>query len=112
LSVLLARIGEAGMTALVECHDETDVQKALAAGAPVIGVNSRDLETLAVDLDVPRRLLPLLHPRALAVAESGIRTRADVEELSGCGADACLVGSVLLEAADPGAKLRELGGRT
>ena len=111
LSGLLARIGETGMVALVECHDEADVQKALTAGAPVIGVNSRDLETLAVDLDAPRRLLPLLHPRALAVAESGIRSREDVETLSGCGADACLIGGVLLESDDPGAKLRELGGR-
>ena len=112
LTALLAAIGDTGMTALVECHDESDVRKALTAGAPLIGVNSRDLESLDVDLEAPRRLLPLLSRRALAVAESGIRTRADVEDMSACGADACLIGSALLQADDPGALLRELGGRS
>ncbi len=110
LAGLLAAIGDAGMTALVECHDEHDVQKALTAGAPLIGVNSRDLESLDVDLDAPRRLLPLLRRRALAVAESGIRTRAEVEAMAACGADACLIGGALLQADDPAALLRELGG--
>jgi len=110
LAGLLATISDTGMTALVECHDEIDVQKSLTAGAPLIGVNSRDLENLDVDLEAPRRLLPLLSRRALAVAESGIRTRADVTDMSACGADACLIGSALLQADDPGALLRELGG--
>jgi indole-3-glycerol phosphate synthase len=112
LTELLARIDDAGMTALVECHDETDLAKALGAGAPVIGINSRDLETLEVDLDAPRRLLPALRGLAVAVAESGLRTRADVQEMGGFGADACLIGGALLRAEDPGARLRELGGRS
>ncbi len=110
LTNLLGVIGELGMTALVECHDETDVAKALTAGAPVIGVNSRDLETLDVDPDAHERLLPLLRGRALAVAESGLRSRADVERRAAQGADAFLIGGALLQADDPAALLRELGG--
>ncbi len=110
LTSLLAAIDDLGMTALVECHDESDVEKALTVGAPVIGVNSRDLESLDVDTSAHERLIPLLRGRALAVAESGLRTRADVESRLALGADAFLVGGALLKADDPAALLQELAG--
>ncbi|MDO9695079.1 MAG: indole-3-glycerol-phosphate synthase TrpC, partial [Candidatus Latescibacteria bacterium] len=110
LSDLLGRVRELGAEALVECHDERDVAAAQAAGAALVGVNSRDLETLAVDASAPRRLLPLAAAFALAVAESGIRARADVLDLAACGAQAFLVGGALLQADDPAAALRLLRG--
>ncbi len=110
LADLLGRVRELGAEALVECHDERDVAAARAAGAVLVGVNSRDLETLAVDADAPRRLLPSAASFALAVAESGIRARADVLDLAACGASAFLVGGALLQSPDPSATLRSLRG--
>lgn len=110
LADLLGRVRELGAEALVECHDERDVAAARAAGATLVGVNSRDLETLAVDASAPRRLLPQAAAFALAVAESGIRTRTDVLDLAACGASAFLVGGALLQAEDPAAQLRRLTG--
>ena len=107
---LLGRVRELGMEALVECHDEADVEQAVAAGARIIGVNNRDLATLATTLGTCERLLPLIPPGVLRVAESGIRRRAEVVELARRGADAFLVGGALLNSADPGRTLRELLG--
>ncbi len=110
LTNLLGAIGELGMTALVECHDETDVAAALTAGAPLIGVNCRNLETLEVDPAAHDRLLPLLRGRAVAVAESGLRSGADVAAAAARGADAVLIGGALLNADDPAALLRDMTG--
>ncbi len=110
LSDLLGCVRELGAEALVECHDERDVAAAHAAGAALVGVNSRDLETLAVDGDAPRRLLPQAAAFALAVAESGIRTRAEILDLAAYGARAFLVGGALLQAPDPATVLRRLTG--
>ena len=95
---------EAGLTALVEVHDEEELDRALAAGAKLIGVNNRNLKTFKVDLATTERLAEKLwasHPRAreekLLVAESGIHTRADVERLQRCGAKAILVGESLVK---------------
>ena len=105
---------EAGLAALVEVHDEAELDRALAAGAGLIGVNNRDLKTFKVDLATTERLAAKLyappatrHP-PLLVAESGIHTRADVVRLEKCGAGAILVGESLMRGSDIITKLREL----
>ncbi|MCM3877172.1 MAG: indole-3-glycerol phosphate synthase TrpC, partial [Thermoanaerobaculia bacterium] len=80
-----------GLAVLVEAHDETGIRRALAVGAEIVGVNARDLGTFAVDLPGMARLGALLPPSVVRVAESGIRTRADVETLSAAGYGAFLV---------------------
>jgi indole-3-glycerol phosphate synthase/phosphoribosylanthranilate isomerase len=99
-----------GLAALVEAHDEDEVRRAAAAGASVVGVNARDLATFAVDLPGMARLGALLPPGAVRVAESGIRTRADVEALEAAGYGAFLVGETLLRSSDPARTLRGLRG--
>ena len=108
---------ELGMDVLVEVHDEAELDRALAAGAELIGVNNRNLKTFKVDLATTERLAARLRAHASAVglpplliAESGIRTRADVERLAQCGARAMLVGESLMRHADIAAKARELLG--
>ncbi|MGD0259799.1 MAG: indole-3-glycerol phosphate synthase TrpC [Verrucomicrobiota bacterium] len=112
----------AGLAALIEVHDEAELDRALNAGAELIGVNNRDLTTFKVDLATTERLAARLRSSSrnrqhatcntppLLVAESGIHTRADVERLAKCGAQAMLVGESLMKAADIGAKARELLG--
>jgi indole-3-glycerol phosphate synthase len=95
------------MEALVETHGEAELTVALDAGADVIGVNHRDLDTMAIDLMLSSRARARA-PHALLVAESGIRTPADVAHMRGHGADAILVGEALMKAPSPGAALREL----
>jgi indole-3-glycerol phosphate synthase len=108
----------AGLAALVEVHDEAELDRALAAGAELLGVNNRNLKTFKVDLTTTENLAARLRSSALAtgyspllVAESGIHTRADVELLAKCGAQAILVGESLMRQADIGAKVRELLAR-
>ncbi|HST37414.1 MAG TPA: hypothetical protein VLK25_12395, partial [Allosphingosinicella sp.] len=96
-----------GMEALVEAHDEAQVRRAVALGAPLIGINNRDLRTLEVDLAVTERLAPLVPKDRLVIAESGIAGRADVERLAS-HADAFLVGSALMRADDPAEAARAL----
>ena len=98
------------MDALVETRSEEEVARAVAAGADIVGVNSRDLETLSVDIAVAERLLGRIPDGVVRVAESGVATRADVERLAAAGADAFLVGTALMRAADPAEKLMELKG--
>jgi len=99
---------EAGLAVLVEVHDERELERALAVGATLVGVNNRDLKTFKVDLAVSERLAAKLVGRALLVAESGIHTRGEVERLERCGAQAILVGESLMREQDMGAKVREL----
>ncbi len=99
-----------GLEPLVEIRDEWELDDAVAAGARVIGVNNRDLETLAIDDGVSARLLPRIPREAIAVYESGVASRADVERAAAMGADAVLVGSWLSAAADPSAAVRTLAG--
>jgi indole-3-glycerol phosphate synthase/phosphoribosylanthranilate isomerase len=110
----LARLHAAARTrslaVLVEAHDDAEIRRALAAGAEIVGVNARDLETFAVDLPGMASLGALLPASVIRVAESGIRTRADVEALAAAGYGAFLVGETLLRAADPSHVLRELRG--
>ena len=110
LAALLARTRALGMDALVETRSEEEIARAVAAGADIIGVNSRDLETLSVDIAVAERLLGRIPDGVVRVAESGVATRADVERLAAAGADAFLVGTALMRAADPAEKLMELKG--
>ncbi|MHB1308228.1 MAG: indole-3-glycerol phosphate synthase TrpC [Limisphaerales bacterium] len=105
----------AGLTALVEVHDEEELDRVLAIGAPLIGVNNRNLKTFTVDLATTERLAERMGrhpggPDTLLVAESGIHTRADVERLARCGAGAILVGESLMRHPDLAAKTRELLG--
>jgi len=97
-----------GMDALVEIHNETELQKALDAGATIIGANNRDLRTFEVSLDVSLRIAPLLPKNILAVAESGIRTPDDIRRLADAGYHGFLVGEPLMRSPSPGAALAEL----
>ena len=121
----------AGLAVLVEVHDEAELQRALAIGAELIGVNNRDLKTFKVDLGTTERLAVILNRSTgvspvpslksedrdredacptLLVAESGIHTRADVERLAKCGAKAILVGESLVKGGDIRAKIKDLLG--
>lgn len=105
---------EAGLTVLVEVHDESELDRALAAGAILLGVNNRDLKTFKVDLGTTERLAGRLRacpaaPRPrLLVAESGIHSRTDVQRLKASGVQAILVGESLMRHSDLAAKVREL----
>jgi indole-3-glycerol phosphate synthase len=99
-----------GMAALVEVHDAAEMAAAAESGARIVGVNNRDLRTFTVDLGLTERLAALRPPGTLLVAESGIRTPADVRRLAACGADCLLVGESLVTAPDPGAQLLALLG--
>lgn len=110
LAELLGLVHELGMNALVETHNEDEVKAAVAAKASIIGVNNRDLDTMEISLDTTRRLARAVPGDVILVAESGIRSRSDIDDLSACGATAFLVGGSLLSAQDPGARLRELAG--
>ena len=101
---------ELGLSALVEAHDEAEIRMALAAGGRIIGVNNRNLKDFSVDTGRSGRLRELVPPEVLFVAESGIRSAADAEEMRRMGADAVLVGEALMRAEDKKAKLTELRG--
>lgn len=101
LSELLSLARETGLTPLVEVHDEAEAQRALAAGAQVIGVNARNLRTLEVDRDTFARVAPSLPESVVRIAESGIRGPQDVTEYVKHGADAVLVGEALVTGAHP-----------
>jgi indole-3-glycerol phosphate synthase len=101
LGALLDRVESLGMTALVEVHTEEEADRALEAGASLIGVNARDLRTLEVDRSVIGRIIPGLPNDVLRVAESGVRGPGDLLTYAGWGADAVLVGEGLVTALDP-----------
>jgi indole-3-glycerol phosphate synthase len=110
LAALLERTRDLGMTALVELHREEEL--ALLEGLPVavVGVNHRDLDTLALDRDLSARLAPHLPPGTVRVAESGLETGADLRRMGDLGYDAVLVGSAFMSKPDPGAALADLLG--
>jgi indole-3-glycerol phosphate synthase len=108
LKALIALAGAIGLSTLVEAHDDREVAAALAAGARVIGVNHRDLDTLRIDLALSARARQVAGPDAVLVAESGIKTRDDVRRMRDHGADAILVGESLMKSPSPGAALAEL----
>ncbi len=98
-----------GMAALTEVHTEGEMEAAVASGAEFVGINSRDLGTFATDLGVVERLAPMA-PAAFLVAESGLRTPADVARVRAAGARAVLVGETFMRAPDIGAAVTELLG--
>ncbi|MCW5774410.1 MAG: indole-3-glycerol phosphate synthase TrpC [Rhodospirillaceae bacterium] len=104
----LAQAAGEGLHALVEVHDEDELRIAIDAGADIVGINNRNLTDLSVDLETFERLAPLLPSGVFAVAESGVETRADAVRMRRAGAHAILVGTALMRAPDPAAKLREL----
>ena len=95
---------------LVEVRDEDELERALAGGATMVGVNNRNLESLEIDPATCDRIVPLIPPGHVAIAESGVRARADVERYAAVGADAVLVGSVLSASGDVTAAARDLTG--
>lgn len=99
-----------GLELLVEVRDEEELARALDAGATLIGVNNRDLETLVIDPATCDRIIPLIPAACLAIAESGVNSRADVERYARAGADAVLVGSSLSASGDPASSTRALTG--
>ncbi|MGH8794369.1 MAG: indole-3-glycerol phosphate synthase TrpC, partial [Stackebrandtia sp.] len=105
---LRERIESLGMTALVEVHDEDEADRALAAGARVIGINARDLKTLKVDRSVFERVAPGLPNGVLKIAESGVRDARDLLRYASAGADAVLVGEGLVTDKSPRAAVADL----
>lgn len=97
--VELAR--ELGMDSLVEVHDEGDLEKALEAGAEVVGINNRDLRTLSVDISTTERIFPLIPEDRVVVSESGFQDPESVRSIEEMGVDAVLVGEYLMRAPDP-----------
>src|SRR4030081_1895559 len=108
---LLAYAQELGIDALVEAHDADELQRAMQLDSPVIGINARDLTTFAIDRRIQLQLVARAPRDRIVIAESGVHTRAQGAAAELAGADAILVGSALMQAADPQAKLRELLSR-
>ncbi len=108
LKELLSLSHALGMQCLVEVHNENELKRALACDAKIIGINNRNLDTMAVDLNVTRRLRPLIPPDRLVVSESGIKGRGDIQKLREWGVNAVLVGEALVTAGDVAAKIKEL----
>jgi indole-3-glycerol phosphate synthase len=108
LDALLDRVESLGMTALVEVHTEEEADRALEAGAKVIGVNARNLHTLEVDRTIFGRIAPGLPNDVLRIAESGVRGPADLLTYAGWGADAVLTGESLVTSGDAQAAVRSL----
>lgn len=105
---LAAEAHALGLEVLAEVRDQRELDGAIRSGAALIGVNNRDLESLAIDAETGARLLPLVPSGVVAVAESGVTGVGDVERMAAAGADAVLVGSSVSAAADPAAAVRAL----
>lgn len=99
-----------GMDALVEAHDEAEVQMALRSGARIIGVNNRDLKTFIVDVNNSTRYRQLVPPSVLFVSESGIRSRCDIQVLEANGTNAVLIGETFMRSSDKKTMLAQLKG--
>ena len=102
---LAAEAADLELAVLAEVHDRRELDRVLGAGAAVVGVNNRNLRTLAVDLEASRTLIEAIPEGVVAVAESGLRSAADLQALRGVGYDAFLMGESLMSRSDPGAAL-------
>jgi indole-3-glycerol phosphate synthase len=107
---LLSVAEESGLHALVEVHNEAELDRALLAGANLIGINNRNLQTFEVTQKTTERLSKLIPSSCVRVAESGIASRDEVKRLAACGVDAVLVGSHLMRQRDPGEAVAKLTG--
>lgn len=107
---LYEEAGALDLDTLVEVHDAEELERALQAGAEVVGINNRDLDEMTVDIETTYELMPDVPAGKTVVAESGISGREELEELDRVGVDAVLIGGSLMSAADPEAKVRELTG--
>jgi indole-3-glycerol phosphate synthase len=110
LRALAAAARGLGLATLIEVHQESELEPGLAAMPVALGVNSRDLTTFETDMAVAERLLPRVPPAVIAVGESGIESRQDVERLAAAGADLVLVGTSIAKSTDPGAAVGALAG--
>lgn len=110
LCALLELAHELGMAALVEVHDETELERAVRSGARCIGINNRDLGSFVTSLEVSERLAARVPRDRILVAESGIEGAQDIERLERAGIHCFLIGESLMRSADPGRKLAELLG--
>ena len=108
LAGLLAEARGLGLDALVETHSEEEIKRAVAVGADIIGVNCRDLSNFTVDVSISERLLKAIPDGIVKVAESGIKTNADIARLRAAGANAFLIGTALMKSADPKKALLDL----
>jgi indole-3-glycerol phosphate synthase len=100
LQTLLELAAELELSAIVEVHDENQVESAIDAGAKIIGINNRDLRTFITSLEVSERLRPLIPAGPIVISESGIQRRQDIERLAAAGVDAVLVGEALMRSTD------------
>jgi indole-3-glycerol phosphate synthase len=112
LATMLREAAALRLGALVEVHDRAELERALAAGAAVVGINNRNLQTMRVDTETTYALAALVPPGTVVVSESGQRTRADLERLAAAGVDAVLIGEAIMRAESVEAKVRELLGTT
>jgi indole-3-glycerol phosphate synthase len=110
IATFIGLLDELGCDALVEVHNEDELQRAVGGGARLIGVNNRDLRTFKVDLSTSENLAKRIPSGAIKVAESGIGSHADVQRLKSAGFDAFLVGESLLRQNDRAAAVRRLRG--
>lgn len=110
LSEYLGIAHSLGLSALVEAHNEAEIETAVKIGARIIGVNNRDLKTFNVDVNNAAHLRSLVPPDRIFVSESGVKTAEDVENIRKYGANAVLIGETLMRASDKKAKLDELRG--
>ncbi len=111
LKTLLKLTHSLSMVALVEVHDEADLEAALDSGAAIIGINNRDLTTLKIDIETTMRLRPLIPEGKIIVSESGISSPGEITRMIGVGVSAFLIGTSLIKESDISTKLKELMGR-
>lgn len=105
---MMALAAQLGMSALVEVHDESEVEAAVAAGAAIVGINNRDLHSFHVDVETTSRLRPLVPPGTVVVSESGISGPAEIASVRGCGVDAVLIGEALVCSGDPAGLIQSM----
>ncbi|NQU38450.1 MAG: indole-3-glycerol phosphate synthase TrpC [Lentisphaerae bacterium] len=110
MRLLFEAAGEWGLEVLVEAHNADELERALRLEAAIVGVNSRNLKTLTTDLAVAHALSSLIPKERLSIAESGIKSRDDIESLTAKGYDGFLIGESIVRHEDPASKLRELVG--
>ena len=110
LKNFIATCDELGLSALVEAHDEKEIQRAIDCGARIIGVNNHNLKDFSVDMNNAKKLRELVPSEIIFVSESGVKSSDDIKRVRELGADAVLIGEVLMRAADKKLKLDELKG--